>query len=381
LLRGAGGVAAAAFLTACGTSGTGNPRLSAAGRAAPDRSELDKRLSWSNWPEYIDLSADGRSRPTLDAFIRRSGIAVDYTEDINDNDEFFAKIRPQLAAGRDPGRDTFVITDWMVARLIRLGWVQELDRELIGNAANLEPGLVNVGYDPGRRYSLPWQTGFAALAYNPRSTGGRRVASIDQLLTDRTLKGKVTLLTEMRDTVGLVLLALGKDPASFGDADFDAAIGEISRAKDAGQLRGFTGNDYTRPLASGEVAACLAWAGDVVQLQSDNPALQYVLPEAGYMLYSDDFVIPNQARHKRNAERLIDYYYDPTVMAQVEDTVNYISPVRGAQQVLARRDPSVATNPLIFPSSAVLAEAHVFRSLTEDEETRYTRRFQALVES
>jgi spermidine/putrescine transport system substrate-binding protein len=246
---------------------------------------------------------------------------------------------------------------------------------------NLEPGLVDVAYDRGRRYSLPWQTGFAAMAYNPRATGGKRVASIDQLLTDPALKGKVTLLTEMRDTVGLVLLALGKDPATFTDADFDAAITEIARAKSAGQLRGFTGNDYTRPLASGEVAACLAWAGDVVQLQADNPALQYVLPKAGYMLYSDDFVIPSQARHKRNAERLIDYYYDPAVMAHVEASVNYVSPVRGAKQVLARRDPSIAANPLIFPSSAVLANAHTFRALSEDEETRYTRRFQALVES
>jgi spermidine/putrescine transport system substrate-binding protein len=379
LLRGAGGAALASALAACGTSGTSRSTSTAAQRAAPDRSEAERRVTWSNWPEYLDVGAAGRSHPTLDEFRRRTGISVDYTEDVNDNDEFFAKVRPQLSAGTDPGRDTFVVTDWMVARLIRLGWVQPLDRANLPHAVNLEPALVNAASDPGRRYSLPWQTGFAAMAYNPRATGGRPVESVDQLLTDPTLKGRVTLLTEMRDTVGLVLLALGKDPATFSDADFDAAIGEISRARSAGQLRGFTGNDYTRPLASGETAACFAWAGDVVQLQADVPDLRYVLPRAGYLLYSDDFVIPNQARHKRNAERLIDYYYDPEVMAQVEDDVNYISPVRGAQQVLAARDPAVANNPLIFPSPVVLADAHVFRTLSEDEETRYNQKFQALI--
>ncbi len=183
----------------------------------------------------------------------------------------------------------------------------------------------------------------------------------------------------MRDTVGLVMLAMGKDPASFTDADFTAAIDEIKKAKDAGQLRGFTGNEYGKPLAAGDIAACFAWTGDVVQLQADNPALGYALPKTGHMIWSDNFVIPNQAQHKKNAEILINYYYDAAVMADVEDYVNYISPVKGSKEVLLKKDPEVAKNPLIFPTDAVLAQSHVFRGLSEAEETKYNQAFQSLI--
>jgi spermidine/putrescine transport system substrate-binding protein len=377
LFRGAGAVALGTLLAACGTSGTN--QTSAKDRAAEDRSDEDKVVNWSNWPEYIDVDEDSGRHPTLAAFTAATGIKVNYTEDYNDNDEFFAKVRPQLSAGQDTGRDVWCSTDWLVARLIRLGWVQELDRGNIPNADNLQDNLRDVPFDPGRTYSLPWQSGFTGIGFNPDATGGRTVDSIDQLLTDPALKGRVTLLTELRDTVGLVLLAMGKDPADFTDADFEAAIGELQNAKDAGQFRGFTGNDYTAGLASGEIAACLAWTGDVVQLRADNPKLGYTLPSTGHMLWSDNFVIPNQAQHKKNAERLIDHYYDPEVMAEVADYVNYIPPVKGAKEALLAQDPEVAENPLIFPDDEVLNRSHVFRGLSEDEETRYNQMFQSLI--
>ena len=374
--RGAGAAGLAALLAACGTAAQA-PKSSEE-RAAEDKSDKEKVVNWSNWPEYIDVDDAGK-RPTLEAFTKQSGITVNYTEDYNDNDEFFAKVQPQLSAGQDTGRDVWCSTDWMVARLIRLGWVQELDKANIPNADNLEDNLVDVEFDKGRKYSLPWQSGFTGIGYNPDATGGKKIESIDQLLTDKTLKGRVTLLTEMRDTVGMVLLAMGKDPASFTDADFDAAMTELQNARDAGQFRGFTGNDYTSGLASGEIAACLAWTGDVVQLQADNPKLGYALPSTGHMIWSDNFVIPNQAQHKKNAEVLINYYSDPEVMAQVADWVNYIPPVKGTKDALTADDPDVADNPLIFPDDEVRAHAHVFRGLTEDEETKYTTQFQSLI--
>src|SRR5690242_8272571 len=236
-----------------------------------------------------------------------------------------------------------------------------------------------VTFDPGRQYSLPWQSGFAGIAFNPKATGGKKIESVDQLLTDPSLKGKVTLLTEMRDTVGLVLMAMGKKIESFTDADFDAAMAELQKAKDAGQIKGFTGNDYTKPLASGDTAACFAWTGDVVQLRADNPSLGYALPQTGCTLWSDNFVIPALAKHKKNAERLINYYYDPKVMAQVVDYVNYISVVKGAQEILTKQDSEVAKNQLIFPSADTLSRAHVFRGLSAAEESRYNKKFQALV--
>ncbi|MDR6864355.1 spermidine/putrescine ABC transporter substrate-binding protein [Phycicoccus sp. 3266] len=378
---GAGAIALA--LAACGSKGK-NPTASGSGSAAPtakaaqDMSATEKLVNWSNWPEYIDVDDKTQARPSLVAFTKQTGIKVNYTEDYNDNDEFYAKVRPLLADGKDTGRDVWCSTDWMVARLIRQGYVQKLDLANIPNHKNVDPSLLDVEFDKGRLYSLPWQSGFAGIAYNPAATGGKKVESVDQLLTDPALKGKVTLLTEMRDTVGLVLLAMGKKLESFTDADFNAAMDELKKAKDAGQIKGFTGNEYTKPLASGDTAACIAWTGDVVQLQADNPKLGYVLPKTGCTLWSDNFVIPAMAKHKKNAEMLINYYYDPAVMAKVVDYVNYISPVQGTKAVLQKEDPSVADNPLIIPDAATLANAHVFRGLTAAEETKYSAAFAEL---
>ncbi len=377
MLAGIGATGLAGLLAACGTKGTAG-KANPSAQAAEDRSDTEKVVSWSNWPEYIDVDDKTQAHPTLAAFTKQTGIKVTYTEDYNDNDEFFAKVQPQLRAGADTGRDVWVSTDWMVAKLMRLNWVQKLDKANIPNAKNLQDTLANVEFDPGRQFSLPWQSGFTGIGYNPKATGGKKIESMEQLFTDKALKGKVTLLTEMRDTVGLTLLAMGKDPAKFTDADFDAAISQLADVKNSGQLKGFTGNEYGKGLASGDIAACIAWTGDIVQLQADNPNLGYVLPSTGHMIWSDNFVIPNKAKHKKNAEVLINYYYDPKVMAQVVDYVNYISVVKGAEQLLLTDDPEVAKNPLIFPSEEVLGRAHVFRGLTEDEETRYNKAFQAL---
>ncbi|TQM62632.1 ABC transporter substrate-binding protein [Humibacillus xanthopallidus] len=384
-MMGAAGVGAAAFLAACGSAGknasTGGASGGVASRtaaAAQDMSDTEKVVNWSNWTEYIDTSEDGKSRPTLDAFQKQTGIKVNYTEDYLDNDEFYAKVRPLLEGGKDTGRDVWCSTDWMVSRLIRQGYVQKLDLANIPNAKNLDDSLKNVEFDPGRQYSLPWQSGFAGIGYNLKATGGKKIESITQLLTDPALKGKVTLLTEMRDTVGLVMMEQGKDISKFTDADFQAAIDMLQQAKDSGQILRFTGNEYTEGLAKGDIAACVAWTGDVVQLQFDNKDIQYALPEKGFTLWSDNFVIPALAKHKKNAEKLIDYYYDPAVMAQVAAWVNYIAPVKGTEEELVKIDPELGKNPLIVPTDEVLARAQVFRGLSTAEETKYNKLFSAL---
>jgi spermidine/putrescine transport system substrate-binding protein len=381
VMAGMAGVTAVGALAACGSAGKTSSAAStkAMVKAATDMSATEKIVNWSNWPSYMDVNTTTKTHPTLDDFTKTTGIKVNYTEDYNDNNEFYAKVRPLLAAGADTGRDMWVSTDWMVARLIRESFVQKFDLANIPNHANVEDALLNVLYDKGRLYSLPWQSGFTGIAWNPKSTGGKKIESVDQLLTDPALKGKVTLLTEMHDTIGLVLIALGKNPASFTDADFTAACAEIQKAKDAGQIKGFTGNDYTKPLASGDTAACMAWTGDIVQLKADNPSLGYALPAQGFMYWSDNFVIPNLAKHKKNAESVINYYYDPAVMAKVVDYVNYISPVKGSKAVLLKSDPAAAANPLIFPSPDVIARARIFRPLSAAEETKYNRQFQAIV--
>jgi spermidine/putrescine transport system substrate-binding protein len=385
LMTGVFGVGATLALTACGSEGTGSSTSGGAtptAAAAQDLSDTEKVVNWSNWPQYIDVSDDEKTRPTIAAFEKESGIKVTYTEDYNDNDEFYAKVRPLLEAGEDTGRDVWCSTDWMVSRLIQQGYVQELDYANIPNGqANLVESLKNVEFDPGRKFSLPWQSGFAGIAYNLDATGGTEVTSMTQLLTDPALKGKVTLLTEMRDTVGLVLMEQGKSLDSFTADDFDQAIAMIQEAKDAGQLKGFTGNDYTDGLTKGDIAACVAWTGDVVQLQFENDQVGYALPDAGFTLWSDNFVIPALAQHKKNAELLIDYYYQPAVMAEVEAWVNYIPPVVGTQEELTKIDPELASNELIVPSDAVLARAQVFRGLTNEEEQQFSSAYADLTAS
>ncbi|MDQ0940392.1 MULTISPECIES: spermidine/putrescine ABC transporter substrate-binding protein [unclassified Streptomyces] len=381
LLR-ASGVGALAVGGAGILSGCGIPpaKREAGAAASDDHSDQEKQINFSNWTEYMDISEDEKSRPTLVEFTKRTGIKVKYTEDINDNVEFFGKIQPQLAAGQDTGRDLINVTDWLAARMIRLGWVQKLDASLLPHAyANLSPQFRSPDWDPGRAYSYPWTGIPAVIAYNVKATGGRKVDSVTQLLDDPTLKGRVSFLTEMRDTVGLTLLDMGKDPAKVNDADYDAAVNRLQKGVDKKQIRRFTGNDYTSDLDKGDIAACVAWAGDLIQLQVDNPDIKFSIPAAGYMTATDNLLVPAHARHQKNATRLIDYYYELPVAAQLAAYINYVTPVAGVGPELAKIDPELAKNPLIIPDEAMAAKSHSFRSLSSKEETAYEEKFAKLI--
>jgi spermidine/putrescine transport system substrate-binding protein len=340
----------------------------------------EKVVNWSNWPDYIDVGKNLGDHPTLDAFTRQTGIVVHYTEDYYDNEQFVAPAVRALKAGQQLSRDVWCSSDWMVGRLIREGYLLPLRSENIPNSDNLEPALRDVPFDPGRVYSLPWQSGFTGIAYNTKLTGGP-VETMDQLFTDPRLAGKVTLLTDVGDTVGMTMLSMSIDPATFTSAQFQQAIRRLEKVKASGQLKGFTGNEYIHGLGSGSIAACLAYSGDMVQLQAEHPHLGFTLPSAGHLIWSDNFVVPLYARHRDNAEKLIDYYYQPTVMAKVEDWVNYISPVVGSREALLQSDPGVAKNPLIFPSHDVLARGRVFRGFTADEDKALNAAFLQLTQT
>ncbi|MFD4947743.1 PotD/PotF family extracellular solute-binding protein [Streptomyces sp. NPDC058239] len=365
-------------LSACGIPPA--KREGDAAAASDDHSATEKQINFSNWTEYMDVSDDEKHRPTLEAFTKRTGIQVKYTEDINDNVEFFGKIKPQLAAGQDTGRDLVIVTDWLAARIIRLGWAQKLDPVNLPHAfANLSAQFRTPDWDPGRAHSYPWTGIPTVIAYNSKATGGRKVDSITQLLDDPALKGRVGFLSEMRDSVGMTLLDMGKDPGSFTDADYDAAIGRIQKGVDKKQIRRFTGNDYTADLDKGDIAACVAWAGDIIQLQAGNPDIKYAIPAAGYITSSDNMLVPAKARHKTNAEKLMDYYYEPPVAAKLAAYINYVCPVDGVREELSKIDKDMASNTLILPDKEMAARSHAFRSLTSKEETAYEEKFAKLI--
>lgn len=368
LIGGAAGVAAVGALSFFNTQ---NRKQVDGDCISVDTSATDKKLSISNWPEYIDED-DGDYVSTLTQFGQDMGIDVSYVADVNDNSEFFAKVVNQLGACAPTGRDMFMLTDWMAARMVQAGWIQKLDKANVPNLdKNLLSSLQGVGWDPNREYSAPWQSGFTGIAYNKSLVG--EVGSITDLLTRSELKGRITLLTEMRDTMGLIMLSNGADPANFTDDDFSKALETLDKANAGGQIRAFTGNDYINDLAAGNIAACVAWSGDVAAAEDEN--LVFLPPEEGMMIWSDNMLIPNQAAHKANAERWIDYYYDPEIAARLAAYVWYVCPVEGAQAEMEKLDPSLVDNPLIFPTADYLAKTHDFMALDEAKANSYEQDF------
>ncbi|TML58876.1 MAG: spermidine/putrescine ABC transporter substrate-binding protein [Actinobacteria bacterium] len=368
--------AGGAFLTVPGVlAACGGTSKKAASTTA--NQTLAKTLRFSNWTLYIDINGKTKRHPTLDAFKKKTGTTVQYTEDINDNATYFGKIQGPLSRGQSIDRDIIVMTDnsRYPSLLIKKGWVEKLDKSAIPNIKNLEPTLQHPNWDPNRDYSLPWQSGLTGIAYNDKLTDP--VLTVPDLLENPKLKGKITLLQGVGDTMPLIMAANGDDPTKVTDASWNRAFKLVKKAVDSGQIRQFTGNDYSGPLAKGDLSACFAWSGDVVQLEADNKHLHWNLPKEGGGIWTDNMLIP-KGGNVYTASVYMNYYYEPKVAAAVEDYVNYICPVVGAKEVLLKQDPSIAKNTLIFPTKAMLANAHNFDANALNNE-KYITAWQNLI--
>ena len=240
--------------------------------------------------------------------------------------------------------------------MIDKGWAEKLVKDAIPNIANLVDVQRHPGFDPDREFSLPWQSGMTGIAYNAKLT--KPITSIEQLLTDPSLKGKVTMLDNFSDSLGITMLANGDDPSKVTDAAFKSALDRVKAASDSGQIRQFTGNDYSGPLAKGDLKACLAWSGDIVQLQADNSDLKWGIPSDGGMIWTDNMLIP-KGGDAYTASVYMNYVYDPKVAAKLAAAINYVTPVKGAKEELAKTDPKTAANELIFPTEATLSKVHL----------------------
>lgn len=386
-LAGSALTGASAFLAACGTGGTGGtasvaPSASATDTPAPSADVTtapqspSAELNFANWPLYIDTDDnDPTKHKTLEDFTAKYGTVVNYSEVINDNEEFFGTIRPPLQAGQDSGWDLIVVTDFMAARLIRLGWVETFDLANMPNkVANLQDAYVGVDFDPTDDKHAPWQSGMTGLGYDSAVTG--ELTSLEAFWTaDPRWNGKVTFLSEMRDAIGLSMFRLRTDPSTTTPEQFDAALAEIAKAVEAGIVRSFTGNEYAEDLVGGNVVLAMAWSGDIIAKQGEKETLAWTLPDEGGMLWTDNMLIPKGAPNKYTAELFIDFVYDPAIAAQIAAWVNYVTPVKGAREALAASDPELAESPLIFPPADVLAKVRIFKTLTEEEEAGYNDKF------
>lgn len=380
-LAGAGATAAALALTACSPAGS-----SAAKKLTPakDVSDSEKTVIWDNWDLYMDEDKNG-NHPTLDRFTKETGIKVDYKIEIDDNDSFYGKVKDQLKLGADIGADVACPTEWMASRWVNNGYVQKFTDANIPNKKNLQPAYMGASFDPNREYTMPYQGILAGITYNKveykKLTGKDAPASLDDLWNP-ALKGRIGVLKEMRDTIGLILLAQGiaiNDPKSLTEDAFLNAI-DFFKGKVADLNIKIKGQGYSVDFENGDTVAAIAWSGDTVQmnLSAGHEKYGFVVPDSGGTISADEFLIPMGATHKKNAEALINYYYDPKNAAELAAWVNYVTPVVGAKEEAMKIDPTLAANELIFPTTEFLANVHSFRSLTGPEEASFTKAWQSV---
>ena len=364
VLAGAGAVAGAGALAACGGSGGSS-------------SSAENTIRWGNWPLYLDVDDSGKKYPTLEAFTKETKINVKYFEDYNDNDEFFGKVQAQLKLKKDIGYDLVCPTDWMAARWIRLGYTQKFDTANIPNRTNLLETLASPSFDPNRESSLTWQGIMGGFGWNTEKNP-KGIRTLEDLFSPAN-KGKIVVLSEMRDTIGIILRSQGVSLATVTEDQFMNAVDYLEQKISDGWIRGVKGNEYAEDLTSGDATAVIGWSGDMFILKSENEGkFDFAIPEAGGTISGDNMVIPSTAtaEAKANAEKLINYYYDPAVAAEVAAYVNYVCPVNGAQAEMEKIDPDLASSEFIFPSAKTMANLSVFRALTPAEETKWTEAFQ-----
>ena len=383
LIRRASIAAGALTLNACGIGG--NAQRPSGSETAADTlttTSVNGQLNFANWPAYID-KAKGES-PTLQQFTAETDIAVNYKESINDNVSFFSTIREPLANDQATEWDLIVVTDWLIAKMARLGYLETLDHSRLANFdANAGAIYKDPTYDPDNKHSIPWQSGITGIAYNIKLTG-REITSIEDLF-DPAFKGKVGMFSEMRDTMNLVLLGLGVDPEDATAEDAEAAQQKLLQQRDDGIVRQYYGNDYVQPIGNGDLALTMAWSGDVLgKTLGGGSDVRFVVPDGGGILWVDNMAIPQNAANPIDAHEFMNFVYQPVIAAQMTAWINYISPVPAAQEILEKAKDDytqqVAASPLVFPTPEMESRLHHYRNLTEDEEIVWTELFDEVVQ-
>lgn len=372
LVKGAGvGIAGAGALSLAACA-TGAPALPGDGSGG--------EINWGNWTYYLDFDDEKQIFPTLWQFMEETNIWVNYYEDVDDNNTFYGKIKDQLALNQDIGYDTVCLTDWMVGRLINNSQIQKFDRANMPNVqSNMIPSFDNLNVDPGRNFSVPWQGVMAGIAWN-KELVPNGIKTVDDLLKPE-LKGKVGVLSEMRDTMGIIMQSQGVDiSGDWGDEQFDAALAWLDDALKSGQIARVKGNSYTQDLQKEDTWAAICWSGDIAILNDESgDRWEFNIPESGGTSSADAFIIPNGTDKNAQVEELVNFYYDPLIAAEVADYVWFATPVEGAQEAMEQVNPEQVNNTLIFPDDTMQSRLHGFRVLTAAEDKKYSEAFQKVL--
>jgi spermidine/putrescine transport system substrate-binding protein len=380
-------VSLGAILAACGIAPQTSATPAVGGSPTPRPSKVGF-VQWANWPEYIDIDDDG-NYPTLEKFKKETEVQVNYVEAINDNEDFFGSIQPDLQAGGQLNWDMIVMTDWMIERMIRLGYLEQLDHSQLPNfTANADQLYVDPWYDKGNKFSTAWQSGITGIGYDPKLTK-REIKSIDDLF-DPAFKGRVGMFSDMRDDFSLVMLSQGVKLENATLEDVRKARDKIRSAREQGQFRAFYGNEYYDELSGGNLAVSIAWSGDISQMQLyDNPDVKFVIPESGGMRWVDNMALPRRVKHPIDAHLLMNFWYDPANAQTLSEYIGYFSPVKNvpnrikahAQEVESKGDKETADQlrfiaSTIEPSQEELDRVFYYKVLEEDEERQWNELFQ-----
>jgi spermidine/putrescine transport system substrate-binding protein len=365
LLAGAGGIGAASLVG-----------LNLSGASA---AQSGGTVRWANWGYYIDFDEKTKKYPTLETFTKKTGIKVTYQESIDDNDTFTAKVSPQLKLKKDIGYDLVTPTEWMAARWIASGFSKKFDDKNIPNKKNVIDLLANRPLDPKREQTLPYAGIIAGVAWNKKKVPAG-FKTMDQVF-DKKYKGKrqILVLSEMRDTIGLIMMWQGVNVAGkFTEAQFMNAVNKFDQLVKEGYIGQIKGQSYAQDLQAGNVSHVIGWSGDIAQLnlQVGSEQFGFAVPESGGTFSSDNFMIPVTAKNQANAEALMNYYYDPAVAARLSAYINYVCPVKGAQEEMAKFNVKQSKNTLIFPTPDTFKKLQVFRGLTPSEQLKFSTAFQ-----
>src|ERR1700674_2855459 len=393
-LQGAGAASLAAALAACGIGS--KPQVAAHTNWIWDKATQANLLNFANWPLYIDVGQDSKGKttyPSLAKFTKETGIKVVYSEPIQANEDFFTKVAPVLQQGRDIGYDIIVVTNGIqLSEYMQKHWLTELDPSKLPNFTQYAaPRLQNRAFDPGNKFTIPWQSGFTGIGYNPAKTG-REITSYADLF-DPKFAGKVGMMSNLADTPNLALVGMGIKPETSTPKDWQKAADKLKKQRDDGIVRKYYDQSYIKALSAGDTWITMAWSGDIFQanLSATNQNLKFVIPSEGGVIWTDNMCIPLKAAHPVDAITYMNWVYQPANAATLAEYIDYITPVPSAKQYIeqqAAQEKDAAAkaallqtseSPLVFPPADVLNHTSYYRVLSPSEAIQWNRIFNAVI--